>query len=145
MSWNNLPVGADATPIPAKINPEQDWRAVSVGVDAVCAVNGSGSLWCSKNMPRPTDETFALQLAPLGDLGRWSTTLSSSYHTCAIRTDDTLWCFGRNSAYELAADDSLQVSVPRRVGAAARTRRSHCLHAHLCDRPRRLALVLGRL
>jgi len=109
---------------PAEV--EGRWRAVAAGESHTCAIAEDESLWCwGKNQngqlglgdldrrEAPTRVTV-----PGGDgflrlgLGR--------EHTCVIRRDETLWCWGWNEdgqigqGFETPAGD-LPVSSPRRV------------------------------
>ncbi len=46
----------------------------------------------------------------------WSTVSAGSEHTCGVRTDHTLWCWGDNSAGQLGLGDRTTHAVPSRVG-----------------------------
>ncbi|MEJ7597762.1 MAG: hypothetical protein WKG01_07630, partial [Kofleriaceae bacterium] len=49
--------------------------------------------------------------------GDWKLVTSGWDHTCAIRTDDSLWCWGDNSSGQVGiASESPEIVVPTRVG-----------------------------
>jgi alpha-tubulin suppressor-like RCC1 family protein len=65
-----------------------------------------------------SDTTAADGLAPLPVGGaEWIDVGSGDGHTCAVRLDGALFCWGRNTSRELGADDRIQVREPIRVGS----------------------------
>lgn len=76
------------------------------------AVAAVGSL---VGLPLPStasgDTTAARSTGPV-----WLTVRAGPEHTCAIRTDHTLWCWGSNNAGELGLGDVRYRTVPSRVG-----------------------------
>ena len=63
------------------------------------------------NLPVPAD---AGPLPPT----RWTAVAAGELHTCGIRVDQTLWCWGRNDLGELGlGTDELELDVPAQVGA----------------------------
>jgi hypothetical protein len=114
---------------PTRIGDRTDWTAVATRFNHVCALARDGSLWCwgqngegqlgqddgnvaSTDRPVPTQVTTDHDFAAV-DAG--------DGHTCALRTDRTLWCWGRNSEAELGQGSStpLQIHRPIQVGAAS--------------------------
>jgi alpha-tubulin suppressor-like RCC1 family protein len=49
----------------------------------------------------------------------WSSVSAGWTHTCAIRIDGTLWCWGDNAFGQLGNGSTAPSRVPRRVGAAS--------------------------
>lgn len=113
---------------PTRIGDRADWRSISIHFTHACALPADGSLWCwgansegqlgqdetntaSTDRPVPTQVTTARDFASV-DAGQG--------HTCAIRRDGTLWCWGRNSEAELGQGSStpLQIHHPVKVGTA---------------------------
>jgi alpha-tubulin suppressor-like RCC1 family protein len=46
----------------------------------------------------------------------WLAVATGDGHTCAVRLDGALFCWGRNSSHELGTDPRIQVRAPLRVG-----------------------------
>jgi alpha-tubulin suppressor-like RCC1 family protein len=49
----------------------------------------------------------------------WHAVAAGDGHTCAVRLDGALYCWGRNSSHELGPETRIQVRVPIRVGTEA--------------------------
>jgi alpha-tubulin suppressor-like RCC1 family protein len=47
----------------------------------------------------------------------WSSVAAGTIHTCGIRADKTLWCWGRNDSGQLGSGD-VEQDVPEQVGSA---------------------------
>ena len=62
--------------------------------------------------------------------GTWRVVSAGDRHTCGIRTDGTLWCWGSNERGELgqAADDALDTTVPVQVGGDRKSTRLNSSH-----------------
>lgn len=107
-----LPMGQPAT------GPtQQSWTSVSAGnadltcaIKATCAVKTNGSLWCwgSNSSGRLGLGRFATSGGLTGisipqqetSLALdWTTVEAGWQHTCAMKTNGTLWCWGNNSSY----------------------------------------------
>ncbi len=82
--------------------------AVSAGDDHTCAVTG-GAVWCwgtnrggqlgnTTNLGVSTPNTTPTQVAGLSGV---ATVSSGGLHTCALKTDGTVWCWGMNLLGEL--------------------------------------------
>jgi VCBS repeat-containing protein len=94
---------------PSPVSATTDWSAVTIGYGHVCALKVDGSLWCwGENRygqlglgpstgpevcnsagcaTSPREVTAGTSFVKLA---------SGDYHSCAIRTDGTLWCWGFN-------------------------------------------------
>jgi hypothetical protein len=49
----------------------------------------------------------------------WSKVSAGAYHTCAVKTDGTLWCWGRNSSGQLGLGTTGgTITTPQRVGVS---------------------------
>ncbi|MBW2460645.1 MAG: hypothetical protein JRH11_03290 [Deltaproteobacteria bacterium] len=51
-------------------------------------------------------------------LDTWLSVASGDTHFCAIRSDDTLWCWGKNTDGQLGTGDNTFRSVPAQVGSS---------------------------
>jgi alpha-tubulin suppressor-like RCC1 family protein len=103
-------------------------RAVLVTSDFThtCAVLGDATLYCwgkndegelGQGDPFPGDQsTNADALVPVPVPGSYRAVETGQGHTCAIRLDGTLWCWGRNTEHELGESDNIQIRSPIQVG-----------------------------
>ena len=127
--YGQLGVGdfmAHHTPTP--VGERSDWTAIATRFDHACALARDGSLWCwgrnfegqlgqddqagsATDRPIPTAVPTAHDFTQV-DAGQG--------HSCAIRTNGTLWCWGRNSEGELGQGPNapIQIRRPVQVGAA---------------------------
>src|SRR3569623_1879839 len=56
------------------------------------------------------------------DVGFWSAVAAGETHTCAVRDDSTLWCWGRNDANQIAVGpDILEADTPFSIPGAWKT------------------------
>ncbi|MBA3394972.1 MAG: hypothetical protein H0T89_20165 [Deltaproteobacteria bacterium] len=110
---------ADAPPDAPKLG---DWRMVSAGELHTCGIRADDQLWCWGNN---TDGQLARDPATLPeslvparvDDAAWKTVAAGLTHTCAIRTDGGLYCWGSNEYLQAGTSASVaDVPVPTRVG-----------------------------
>ena len=79
---------------------------VSAGFYHTCAVKTDHTLWCwgDNSGSRLGDGTTAASPVPVqvsGQATDWAAVSASDAHTCAVKTDHTLWCWGDNRDGEL--------------------------------------------
>jgi alpha-tubulin suppressor-like RCC1 family protein len=68
----------------------------------------------------PGDQSLdADALSPVAVPGSWRAVETGQGHTCAIRLEGTLFCWGRNTEHELGESDQIQVRFPIQVGTDA--------------------------
>lgn len=79
------------------------WKNISVGSSHTCGVRTGGTLWCwgsdsagqlgngatTGNQDIPVQEST--------NATNWTQVSSASGHSCAVKTDGSLWCWGANS------------------------------------------------
>ncbi len=113
-------------PTPAQVVALGNTVAEVVTADnQVCARKTDGTAWCwgyngvgqlgdgTTTTPRPTPE----QVAPLGTS---VTQIASGYdHSCAIKTDASLWCWGSNVQGQLGNADPTSTPYPLPLQASA--------------------------
>ncbi|MDQ1294529.1 MAG: hypothetical protein QG608_2413 [Actinomycetota bacterium] len=119
-------------PVPTRVGTADTWRAIRTGYFHACASRADRSLWCwgenrrgqlgdgggpSGHEPRPVlERTGSGSLAEassdrsLSGPGGWLEVFTGSYHTCGIREDRSLWCWGDNENGQLG-DGTLPMSA----------------------------------
>ena len=103
-----------------------DWTAVAAAGEFTCGLRGAGALWCwGRNDSGQLGLGFvsALADAPATPAQVGTATYSavdvSANHACAVKTDGTLWCWGRNASGELGLGNTAgPVTSPAQVGNA---------------------------
>jgi alpha-tubulin suppressor-like RCC1 family protein len=114
---------------PTQIGTRKDWKAIATRFDHACALAADATVWCwgkglegqlgqddpgprgdAMDRPRPTQVTKIEDVAMI-DTGQG--------HTCAIKLDHTLWCWGRNTSSILSqgAGSAERIYHPVQVGS----------------------------
>jgi len=93
-------------PFPVTVMPGESFSSVSVGGHHTCAIKTDGSLWCwgHNGYGQVGDGTNINKYSPTPVPGMSSGVSSISlgwYHSCAIKTDGSLWCWGNNEYGQL--------------------------------------------
>ncbi|AKT37438.1 EGF domain-containing protein [Chondromyces crocatus] len=86
----------------------------SAGQLACSGRNSSGQLGRGNTVPGSTFEPILTQAKPYAGLS-WSTLTAGEDHNCAIATNGTLWCWGRNGNYQTGAEANPQTGSLREV------------------------------
>ena len=120
---------AGPAPTPAPETSTADWTQVSAGLEHTCAIRTSGRLYCwgsdqygqLGNGPATTDD----QLAPVevaGGATNWASVTAGGYHTCALKTNGKLFCWGYDGEGELGnGGNNTNRDIPVAVAARATT------------------------
>lgn len=108
--------------LPERVTTIDEVQVVFAGADHTCAARADGSLWCwgynqygqlgtgdQRGRSLPAQLDFA-------DLGAGVTTVSGgATHTCAVKTDGSLWCWGGNQYGQLGTGDREASPTPMQV------------------------------
>lgn len=108
---------------PTRVGTAIDWARVETGTQYACALKTSGALFCwgrniygevgtgavAGSVRTPTEIAVG---------SRWRDISPGMFHSCGVRTDNSLWCWGRNSSGQLGLGDTVDRTVPTRVGTA---------------------------
>ena len=112
-----------STPVPI-FQGGANWKQASAGLLHTAAIKNNGTLWSwgyngygelAISEDDPTQRLIPVQAAIGGT--NWEQVSCGSYHSAAVKTDGTLWTWGRNNEGQLglggfaAQDDPVQVSV----------------------------------
>ena len=99
--------GTTATRLsPQRVGGWTTWSQVSANAFHTCAVSHVGALWCwgkDDVGQLGIGRNFQRRLAPrrVGSSLRWASVSVGTFHTCATRTDGSLWCWGDNTLGQL--------------------------------------------
>ncbi|TNE89456.1 MAG: hypothetical protein EP330_11205 [Deltaproteobacteria bacterium] len=106
-----LPTAGDES-APVQVGTDT-WTDVAVGEGHSCGLRTSGDISCwGKNnfgqvgVDRSVDSgpiTTQTAIAPPTGL-TWTAIAAAGEHTCALASDDNIWCWGRNQEYQVAND-----------------------------------------
>lgn len=104
--------------VPTQVGSATDWTAVTAGGAHTCGIR-AGQLWCwgwnaTSALGSPTLPTSTPTLAParIGVDTDWAVVRAGDYHTCGLRLDGSLWCWGR------VPGTGTEPSSPTRVGTS---------------------------
>ncbi len=108
-------------PKPSRVGDDDDWLEISAGNAETCGIRAEGELWCwgsnSDGELGLGDTDQRLTPTRVGTESDWtSISIIGSTHTCGIRAEGELWCWGWNSDGQLGLGDTDQRLTPTRVG-----------------------------
>ena len=94
-----------------------NWKQVSGGFFHTAAIKTDGTLWLwgYNNNGQLGDNTIAAKSSPVQTIAggtNWKLVSGGAYHTAAIKTDGTLWLWGRNSYGQLGDNTAVSKSSP---------------------------------
>lgn len=106
----------DLTPrdVPTRVGTDVDWSAIAVGKSHTCGVRG-GRVYCwgengfaqsgAIGPTRFTSPRGPIQTNAGADLDDVVSLVAGRFHTCAVRSDGSMWCWGSNVCGELGRGD----------------------------------------
>jgi alpha-tubulin suppressor-like RCC1 family protein len=106
---------------PAKIS-DQAWSELATGCFHTCALKADGKAYCwgynyDGQIGDGTSGTGSDKTTPTkaGD-GTWASITAGWHHTCGIKPDGSLYCWGYNESGQLGTGTTTNRSVPTRIG-----------------------------
>jgi alpha-tubulin suppressor-like RCC1 family protein len=92
--------GSVATP--TQVGTATSWKQIACGSYHTAAIRTDGTLWtCGRNsqgqLGNSTIGGNVLTITQVGTATTWKQVAGGQYHTAAIKTDGTLWTWGRNN------------------------------------------------
>jgi alpha-tubulin suppressor-like RCC1 family protein len=111
-----------AAPIPILFDTTTKWKTISVSLYNGSSVKSDGTLWTwgyggygQNGLNNQLDQNSPVQV---GALTNWKNVISQIQNcTIAVRTDGTLWAWGRNAYGQLGLGNVVARSSPTQVGA----------------------------
>ena len=108
--------------LPTQVTSESGWALISAGCAHTCGVKTDSTFWCwGRNDSGQlgigtTDSGQNLPAQVTGGSG-WVSVSTGCLHTCGIKTDSTLWCWGNNYAGQLGNNNWSSEKIPVSVNA----------------------------
>lgn len=106
---------------PSNVNTTLEFVAVAAGQRHTCAVDVAGKLWCwGENedglLGFQTDLAVVRTPTQVGTDSDYATVTANWFHSCAVKKNRALVCWGRNEEGQLGQGDSMTRLSPTRVG-----------------------------
>jgi alpha-tubulin suppressor-like RCC1 family protein len=107
---------------PVQIGSTANWLKISARKDSVFSIKTDGTLWAwgfnSNGQLGQNNTTYAYSSpVQVGALTNWAKVSAAGDFTSAVKTDGTLWLWGRNNYGQLGRNDKISLSSPAQVGA----------------------------
>lgn len=105
---------------PEEPAPGTTWKSVDVGLYNACAIKSDDTLWCvgengygasGHGTEDSSDHTFAEVVGG----GAWKLTTGNLFGRCAIKTDESLWCWGENGFSVIGDGTTIDRNEPTAV------------------------------
>ncbi|HEY4395025.1 MAG TPA: hypothetical protein VGP64_13230 [Polyangia bacterium] len=123
---------------PAQVGTDTDWTAaLDAGQDATCDIRADGSLWCWGSnafgqQGAPPETTPVAAPRQVGTDTDWSQISIDDFAACGVKTDGSLWCWGRNAEGQLGVGDNDDRYTPTAVAPGTSFRQASMGRFHAC-------------
>jgi alpha-tubulin suppressor-like RCC1 family protein len=109
--------------VPIRVGMETNWKAIAVSAVHNVALKSNGTLWTwgdSALTPTVAANSPSNHYAPvqIGSDTNWTALAAGYYHTIGLKTDGTLWSWGRNNSL-IGGIPAKSAAVPRQFGTNA--------------------------
>lgn len=128
----------------AGVTPLTGILSVSVGENFSCALRNDGSVWCwgvndsgqlgvaTPRFDGNDQYNTAMNAVKVATLSNVISVASGRRHSCALRSDQTVWCWGYNYSGQLGAPAIAGSQVPLKVSALPAVKSIHLGAANTC-------------
>lgn len=104
------PYGSPDALAPKRVQRGTRWRAVDVGQGHVCAIRDNGELYCwGRNVNGELgigSNTIQFRVPMrVGAESDWTAVSASQHHSCGVRGNGALLCWGHNGSFEVGSPD----------------------------------------
>lgn len=121
-SSGQMGIGSNAnSQVPVQVGTAADWAAVSSGSSHVLALKTNGTLWSwgsddygQAGNGAATGNVYAP--AQIGTATDWQGIEAGLEHSLAVKTDGTLWAWGRNNFSQLGDGTTTDRTAPVQIG-----------------------------
>lgn len=137
-SSGQLGTGGGTTNVPVAISGGGTWKEVSAdGTGHTCGIKSDDSLWCwgRNDQGQIGDNSTTGRTIPVtvSGGGAWKIVdAGSNQHTCGIKIDNSLWCWGRNQYGEIGDNSTTQRLIPAAVSGGGSWKQVSAGGAHTC-------------
>ena len=128
--------------VPTQVGEESDWLWVATGGTQTCGVRRGNLLYCwgdnregqvgIERVGPDGEVDFAQEPVFVTMANDWVRVAAGDKHTCAIKREQALSCWGRNDGRQLGLTDADVIESPTRVHEALRFRELALGAAHSC-------------
>ena len=115
--------GAAGTDVlsPTQVGTDTNWDKVSVGHDHACAIRTNGTIWCwgeNGDGPIGNNSTADADVPTQENTSAtdWQSVVAGGDTTCAIKTNNQLWCWGQGTDGSHGLGNTSDTLVPTQVG-----------------------------
>ncbi len=109
--------------VPAKAGTATNWVAVSTGYKHTCAKKKDGTLWCwganfVSQVGNGRISDTVKKPVQVGKANTWKSLSLGADHSCAMKKNTGLYCWGYNNHGQLCTGDTANRNKPRLVSSA---------------------------
>jgi len=115
--------GAQTTnhPVPTRVGTDTDWVAVAAGLGHSLGLKSDGSLWAwgdnrAGQLANGKTGGWVKDPARVGTESDWAGATAGQFCSLAIRSDGSLWAWGKNDKGQLGDGQLTDRGAPSRVG-----------------------------
>ena len=130
--------GPSNTLVPTQISGGGSWKDVAIGFQGSCGIKSDDTLWCwgyNANGSLGSGTSGGSYLVPnqVSGGGNWISVSLGDYHTCGIKSDNTLYCWGSNGSARTGLNTTAgEALVPTPVSGGGTWKSVSADESHTC-------------